>query len=115
MRDMVSGVFVPVDELALTSVAALAALDSTVELADVGFPANLDSTPRFVIAGGVVSQARNGFFKLPGLTGLTGFLRAETFGVAPAASSRNEAVRSCAAASSCGVDSISSDCIRWNG
>ena len=117
MRDMVwsSGDFLSLDELELTIVAAPAALNSTVEPADVGFPTDLDSTPRFAIADGVVIEARSGFFKLPGLTGLTGFLRAETWvwlGVDPAASSRKEAVRSCAAASSCGVDSISSGCIR---
>lgn len=81
MRDMVwsSGVCSPLDELARRSGVAPAALDSAVEPADAGFPADVDSTPRFVKAGGVVSEARNGFFKLPGLTGLKGVLRTEAW------------------------------------
>lgn len=139
MRDKVwpFGDFSLLDEPALAGVAICAFnLDLSAKSAVAGVAANLDFVPRSVLPTGVASkEARDGFFKLPGLTGLIAFFRAEPWRllvVASVAWSRNEAVRSRSPSSSssllaiasflsreeafcsCGVDSMSSGCMRWN-
>lgn len=58
------------------------------DAADAGVAAVLNFARRFVLAGVAINEARDGFFRLPGLTGLAVFFGAGVwmlFGVASAA------------------------------
>src|SRR5690242_1486014 len=109
--------FSPFGELATEGVVFLPfAIDLVAVIVDTGVTAAFGLIARFALAGVATRDARDGFFKLPGLTGLLAVFRAGvwTWSGGPVAFSRKEAIRSSLLSplSWRGVDSISSGCVR---